>query len=269
MTVFLATIGQRPQAITMALDVLLQRYPYECIGLLHTEPEYSGIANAYHQLRTVLLEEYSAIPLVSHELQYENGDPLLDIEDLRSADTYFHAVADVLYHYRIQNIPIHLLIAGGRKAMSVYATLAATLLFGEQDRVWTVLAPADLMASGVFRIPAGRYEDVHVVNLLVRPSRTIPGALVERKLTDILKPEISPRERFLADLTKQERLITEALRELPYASNDELAAHFHKSAKTIEHQFGSIYRKLGYHFDIDVTTPRKRQLLLDVIAGRV
>lgn len=269
MIIFLATIGQRPQAITMALDVLLQRHSYECIGLLHTEPEYSGIASAYQQLEAVLLEEYSAIPLVNHELQYENGTPLIDITDLRSADAYFHAVADVLYHYRIQNIPIHLLIAGGRKAMSVYATLAATLLFGEQDRVWTVLAPADLMAAGVFRIPAGRYEDVHVVNLPVRPSRTIPGALVERKLTDILKPEISPRERFQADLTRQERLITEALRERPYASNEELAIYLQKSAKTVENQFRSIYRKLSYYFDADVTTPRKRQLLLDVLAGRV
>ena len=52
--VFLALLGQRPQAITIALDVLLPRYNYQRIGILHTDPQASMIDMAYQQLHEVL-----------------------------------------------------------------------------------------------------------------------------------------------------------------------------------------------------------------------
>ncbi|MGB1289188.1 MAG: hypothetical protein ACPG7F_21820, partial [Aggregatilineales bacterium] len=67
--VFLATLGQRPEAITMALDVLLPRYHYSQIGILHTDPHNAMIADAYKTLMTVLHEDYSDCDISSHELR--------------------------------------------------------------------------------------------------------------------------------------------------------------------------------------------------------
>lgn len=42
-TVFLATLGQCPEAITLALDRLHERYQYADVILLHTDPQASGM----------------------------------------------------------------------------------------------------------------------------------------------------------------------------------------------------------------------------------
>lgn len=269
MTVFLATLGQRPQAVTMALDILLPRYHYQLIGLLHTEPAYSGIASAYEQLNVVLEQDFGEIPRIGHELRHENGDPLFDITDLRSAEGYFGAVADVMRHYRSQNIPIHLLVAGGRKAMSIYATLAAALCFGENDRVWTILSSPNLMESKEFHIPRRMQGDVHLVNLPLLPSRLLPGVLADKGIKEILASRKNPRQHFLDELSREENTLIEQLRGHPYASNQDLGKHLNKSAKTVENQFRSIYTKMGSYFDLGVSSSRKRQILLDVIAGRI
>lgn len=267
--ILLATMGQRPQAITMALDVLLPRYRYQCVGILHTEPQHSGIADAFQQLMRILKRDYAHITVLSYELQHENGAPLLDITDLRSAETYFRSVFTILRDFRSQNHCVHLLVAGGRKAMSIYATLAAVWLFGDRDRVWTILTPEDLMSSGMYHVPRGRQHDIQVVALPVRPSRLLPSMIMDVDPFELIAPANSPREQFLNSLTIEERALIEVLSEKPYASNKEIADHLFKSCKTIENQLRSIYMKLAIHFEVRVTSTRKRQVLVDVIAGRV
>ncbi len=268
MPVFLATLGQRPQAITMALDALLVHYAYDAVGLLHTEPQHSGIADAYAQLRAVLERDYPQLPVLSHELRFRNGKPLMDIVDLPSSEAYLLAIAEVLRDYRVRYVPVHLLVAGGRKAMSVYATLAAAVLLGENDRVWTVLAEPTLLRTGVFHAPPGARDAVHVVHLPLVPSRLLPDVLASMRIEAILERS-SPRQRFLEELSEQERILVSALEKEPFANNIELAARLSKAPKTIDNQFRSIFQKMSEYFDMNVTTARKRQMLLDVVAGRV
>jgi CRISPR-associated protein Csx14 len=267
--IFLALFGQRPQAITMALDGLLPRYPYTQVGLLHTTLVTAELQTAYEQLREVLRTDFPDLRVVSHELRQSDGAALTDIVDAHTAEAYFAAVVVILREYRIQAVPLHLLVAGGRKAMSIYATLAATLLFGEQDRLWTVLSSVELMTTAAFRIPAGRRAEVQLVNLPFQPSRLLPGSLAHKSLDELLHPVHSPRERFLQDLSPEEHSLVELLRQQPYATNEEIGVSLNKSAKTIENQFRSVYAKLATYFEVEVTVARKRQVLLDVLQGRV
>ncbi|NJL54076.1 hypothetical protein HC928_02170 [bacterium] len=126
---YLATLGQRPQAITVALDALCARFNSDYAGavILHTEPQHSGIAEAYADLQDCFAQDYPRLTVHWHELQGHGGAPLLDIEDQAGADQYFAAVLEALAHWKREGHALHLMVSGGRKAMSTYATLAATV----------------------------------------------------------------------------------------------------------------------------------------------
>jgi hypothetical protein len=264
--VFLATLGQRPEAITMALDALLPRYGYHRIGVLHTDPVKSGIADALRDLLPVLERDYPEQETITHELRMDTHTPLIDITNRHTAEGYFHSLAEVVRQYRQQYITVHLLVSGGRKAMSIYATVAATYLFGEHDRVWTVLTDAEWMQPRMFHLPPGYADAVQVVSLPLLPVDMPPGAMTT--LDRVLKRR-SPRERFLAALTPQERVLADTLMHHPYASNDELGALLDKTNRTVENQLRSMYRKMSDHFDIDIQDRHKRQVLIDILSGRV
>jgi DNA-binding CsgD family transcriptional regulator len=266
--VFLATLGQRPEAITMALDSLLMRYPYERIGIMHTDAHASGIAVAYKALTQCLDADYLQEKRF-YGLCHPNGETIIDIVDRRSAESYHRAVLSILKDYREEGWEVHLLIAGGRKAMSVYASLAASLLFSSKDRLWTILTEESLMQRGIFHVSAGMAQGVHLVALPFLPSRLLPGMLAERDVEMLIEQTQDARKRFMDDLSPQERALVEMLQAHPYVSNEEIAEHLTKSVKTIEKQLGSIYVKLANYFEIELGSKRNRQILMDVLAGRI
>jgi hypothetical protein len=200
-----------------------------------------------------------------HELTYDDGSPLLDIEDQRSAEAYYYGMLRVLYEYKREGWLLHLMIAGGRKAMSIYATLAASALFEPpHDRVWTVLSPESMLAKPrQFHIPAGLRNQVQVVELPLRPARIAPGTAVEV----LLERPSSRLDAFIAKLTPAEREVAELLRRNPYASNEQLGKIVHKSGRTVENQLASIYDKLIGFLDFGETISDKRQALLDILRG--
>ncbi|MEO1286657.1 MAG: CRISPR-associated ring nuclease [Chloroflexota bacterium] len=265
--VFVATLGQRPEAITTALDVLHPRYHYTDICIVHTHPELSGIAEAY-QLLFPKLQDYPQITVNSCEITLADGTPMIDIQSVDEGETYFRAVTRLLRNYRVAMRPIHLLVAGGRKAMSIYATLAASTLFGEHDKVWTVLTPPELMQPGQFHAQTGTQDRVQIVELPVQYSHLIPGEIARRDLDNLLKRQ-SPRQQFVMQLTPTEKAIAETLSQHPYASNEELGEIMKRSHRTIENHLGRIYNKLFQHFDLKIEDNRKRQALIDVMSGRV
>jgi CRISPR-associated protein (TIGR02584 family) len=263
--IFIATLGQRPEAITVAFDLLHEQYRYEGLAVLHTEPNSSGIAQAYVDLRAVLKRDYPTLQTRFHEVTYPDGSPLIDIEDQRSAEAYHRAVLYVLYQYRREGYHLHLMIAGGRKAMSIYAMLAASVIFEPpHDRVWTVLSPESMMAKpGQFHIPAGLRDQVQLVELPLRPARVAPGTDVEA----LLERPISRREAFYAKLTEAERDLAKLLLEHPYATNEELAKVAGKAHRTISNQLASMYDKMVGFLDFGEDIYNKRQALLDVLRG--
>ena len=254
----------------MSLDALLPRYHYDEVVILHTDPQRSDIADAYAKLMQVLKTDYSELKVSSKTMCYADGQPLIDISDQHSAEAYYYALLEVLREYRVRYVPIHLSVAGGRKAMSIYTALAAGLLFGEQDILWTIHAPPELMQVGLFHAPIGMRDRVQMIQLPISPSRLLPGVLAGEDVQHLLeRSRTSPRQMFLQSLTDEESRLTETLSQHPYASNDELGGLLSKSPKTIENQLRMIYSKLFEYFDLNSKDKRKRQALLDVLAGRV
>ena len=261
--VYLATLGQRPEALTIAYDRLSERYNYSVFGLLHTDRQVSDIAAAHQELSQVLSTDYPGLTLHHHEITRVNGLPLLDIEGATDAETYYDGVLNVLQSYKEQHYQIHLMIAGGRKAMSIYAMLAASLVFEPpHDRVWTVLSPAKLLAQrGGYHVPIGMRDQVQIVELPVITSRVAPGVSPK----DVLRSRSNKRAAFLAKLSRQELALAELLTEQPYATSKQLAELLHKSERTIENQFRSIYDKMIGFLDLGERVSNKRQALLDVL----
>lgn len=262
---YIATLGMRPEAITVAFDLLSDSYEYDRIVILHTDPVRSSIAESYATLKDVLRRDYPTIPAQFHEIRYPNGTPLQDITDQPSAEAYYRAVLAVLHDLRADQRLQHLMVAGGRKAMSTYATLAASVLFEPpHDRVWTVLSPEQMLAQpGQFHIPPGMRDQVQLVELPLRPARVAPGTSLERLLT----PPPSRRDAFLAKLTKAERDVVDLLRRNPYAGNAQLGVIANKSERTIENQLRVVYDKLMSFLEFGESIHDKRQVLLDIVRG--
>jgi len=266
--IFLATIGQRPEAVTIALDQLMADYHYAYVGLLHTDPQQSRIGEALSRLQDRLKAGYPQLPLRNYNLCASDGAGIIDITDSLSAENYYLAVLQILHELRSQGDNVHLLVAGGRKAMSIYATLAASVVFGELDRVWTVLTAPHLMQEGVFHLEARDRINVQMVAMPLVPSRKLPGTLAELDLDRLNASRNSPRTRFLSELSKEEARLIENLRISPYSTNQQLAEKLKKSHRTIENQLRSIYGKLESFYDI-ARHSEKRQLLVDVLLKRI
>jgi len=267
---FVATLGQRPEAITVALDILSSRYSFAAVVILHTEPRLSGIAEAQDRLATVLTADYPALPVRWHEIRGAGGSPLLDIVNQDTANAYFQDVLGMLRNCRDEGYTIHLLVAGGRKAMSIYATLAAALVFGPRDRVWTVLSPEEVLNAGGFHIPPGMRDRVTLVDLPVLPPRlrSAEAAALSDPLGLIARRR-DPRQALFSRLTPAERELVELLEQHPYASDGELAGMLAKGQRTVENQLYTVYQKMVDLCDTTEMATRKRQVLLDILAGRV
>lgn len=260
MHVFLATMGERPEAVTVALELLAERFHYDVVAILHTSRHASRIGDALTRLEDYLLAQ--ALPLRSHELTLPDGAPLIDITDSTSAQGYYHAVLNVLKSYRDAGYRQHLMVSGGRKAMSIYAMQAAALVFDyPHDKVWTVLSPPHILHKGQWSIPPGDRAHVQVVDMPLVTARLAPGvdpmAYAEQR--------VGNRAAFMSKLSGKERELVEMLRSHPDATNDDLAALLNKSAKTIENQFGKIYDKLIGFLEMGETVRHKREALLNLL----
>jgi len=267
---FAATLGQRPEAITVALDELQSRYNFAAVAILHTEPQISGIANAHDRLKAVFSIDYPNLPVRWYEIQGAGGKPLIDIFNQDTANDYFRGVLRVLRDYHEDGYTIHLLVAGGRKAMTIYATLAAALIFGPRDRVWTVLTPPRLIQEGLFHMPPGTRDEVTLVDLPVLPPRLQPAesAALDDPLGVIARRR-DPRRALMDRLTPVERKTVELFEQHPHASNEDLAGMLGKSPRTVENQLQGIYRKMIDLCEEAETATSKRQVLLDILAGRI
>lgn len=261
-TIFLATLGVRPEAITIALDKLLLQYPYDGVGILHTAPQSPPIRDAYAGIQEVLRRDYPDLNTVMHELKHPEGAPLRDITSDKDAHDYLRATMQVLSAYQAEGYRIHFMVAGGRKAMSIYAMLAAMWLFvPSHDKVFTVLTPDSLIQPNHYHLPMGQQGKIIIVDL----------PIIDMRLSDemgvdvLLSNAVSRREDFLGKLTPQERLLCETLYANSYLSNEQLAELLHKSEHTIENQLTSIYNKMSIYLRGGEDIRNKRQSLLHIL----
>jgi CRISPR-associated protein (TIGR02584 family) len=261
--IFVATLGQRPEAITVALDEMLRRVRYDAVAIVHTA-ETSAIAESLAQLRKVFAKDYQGLLVFYHEIMLRSGKPMLDVNTQDTATDYFYGVFEVLKHYWQQGDRQHLLISGGRKAMSAYAMIAASYVFNhEDDRVLVVVSDERLTANhGQFHVEPGMRDQVQIVYLPLQPARLAPGS----DPAELFDRWLPMREKFLAKLSAAERELCEVFQSYQYADNKELGEYLSKSERTVAKQLENIYKKMDGFFD--TTLPKdKRSILRDILRG--
>jgi CRISPR-associated protein Csx14 len=264
--VLLATLGQAPQAITFALDKLMaEGNQYDLLGVLHTDVERSAIKDAYHNLMQYLSHSYTNLHVVSHVLTHNNGTPLVDVEDETSARAYFRSLGNILWAYKKERYHVHLMVSGGRKAMSIYATIAASLVFiPPHDRIYTVLSPESALAKS-WRVDPKDWHKVQMVSLPFAPYRRVPNQDLEALFA--LEEFPNPHTQFLHSLTPEELKLAQTLAQNPYESNGQLARRLQKSEATVNNQFTSIYERMSAYYGLaaDFSNQAKRIALLDIM----
>jgi DNA-binding CsgD family transcriptional regulator len=266
--IYIATLGQRPEAITIALDLLLPSVQFSTNVILHTDPFHSDISNAIPPLRDELTRAYPSIRQHWAEIRDADGGPLLDIDDDTSAMAYFLGISARIAEYKARQDTVHLMVAGGRKAMSIYAALAATLVLTEQDRVWTVITPHDIMQKGVFHLPPGQRQRAKLINLPFIPTRLLNARTntTPESLGAYLERQMNRRTLLLDKLTTTQRELAELFSTYPRASDAELAVMLERSERTVNRHMSDIYAKMRACFDIDGNERHLRQILSDLLA---
>jgi len=273
--ILIATLGEAAPAVSFAFERWSEFRPNAELAIIHTDPVQSRINIALSRLKQFFPSEYPGVRVHWHEIRrYINGTgyPLTDIDDDEAAWDYFRGVFEVLCIYRDQGFRLHVLVAGGRKAMTFYASTAAAALFKETgDQLWTVHSPKDLIELNTLAIPTGRKNHVQLINLPILPARLSDEELerLSRDPESYFAGRMENRLRFMGILTPAERKLAEAFRETPYADNASLATKLNIETKSVETKFTALYTKMAAFVPVAEISDntRKRLMLADLLRG--
>ncbi|WP_420632384.1 CRISPR-associated ring nuclease [Candidatus Leptofilum sp.] len=193
--VYVATLGNAPPVITLALDRLLKEHKFAEVCIIHTNakphPERAarGLATMHETIKQLDREFVNKVPLVQSEeekkwkVDYRVGsewfrfkyrrillrreepipgqlepkyEPINDVETEANAKATFRTIYRILKRYKEQRAIIHLNIAGGRKSMSVFGMSSAQLLFWPEDKVWHVVSQDEFMNKQAMHDDSGQ-----------------------------------------------------------------------------------------------------------------
>lgn len=183
--VYIATLGNAPQVVTLALDQLLPHHPFAEVCVIHTDDQpgptqprmrFSDMHQTVQQLDKEFLNLRSRpaapgeklwqadyrLQDTYHQFRYRrvliqrqeqepgqlvNLVPVQDVETETNSDAAFRTIFQVIRGYKEQRAVIHFNLSGGRKSMSVFAMAAAQILFTPGDRLWHVVSRYEFMNS--------------------------------------------------------------------------------------------------------------------------
>jgi CRISPR-associated protein Csx14 len=259
--VLIATLGAEPQVVPLAARLLLRSHPLHHIIVLHTDAAYAPITDA----RTRLVAAFAAATdLPSLRLV---ALPIRDVLTPAELDCFADALFTTIQAAQTAGHSVHLLLAGGRKSMSMVGMSVAHLLLGDEDAVWYLYSDPALAASARM-VPAAGDEVALVAIPLPRPTLAAPrytpaGQAATRAdaLAATHRLAADQARAFLEhDLTRAEREVV-ALVAGDLLTVPEIAARLHKSPKTVTNQLTTIYSKLEARFGLEPNPALKREFL--------
>lgn len=137
----IASVGLSPQVVTLALDELLRRgVPIHRILIVQPTEATEGIKASLDRLRAeVPTYKERGITFDFCLFEGENGYQPADTLDKRDAEAVLQTLNREIKKAKADGWRVHLSIAGGRKVISAFGTVAAQLHFDADDCCWHVV----------------------------------------------------------------------------------------------------------------------------------
>jgi CRISPR-associated protein Csx14 len=220
------------------------------------------VRSAIAQLDPVL----QAWPELSYRYVTATDDdrPVPDLSTDAEAAAYLRTLYRTVLSLKRAGRRIDMNLSGGRKPMSIYATVVAQLLFDQDDKLWYLLYAEAVRQSGQMRLR--KTSDAALLEVpVLRWSSVSPAATPLGQFDDPWDAiRYQQEHRLRADLAAKavfvQRKLTPAERELAALAaasgldNAGLAERLGKSRKTVNNQLTRIYEKLheflGFRDDI-------------------
>lgn len=260
----LVTLGAKPQLATLALDDLHQQgvRPVE-VAVFHTDPARPATATALKALRGA----WRALPAATRPrlrlvtLSHGPGQPLADVLSETEVQAAFKALYAEVHTAKQAGHAVHILIAGGRRTLTVFGMAVAQLLFDAHDRLWHLASHPALEARGDLHAGPGEWTRLIPIPV-VTWGQASPAFLTLREVSDPqeavtrltnarLRAEWELAQTFvMGALSAGERQVVQALVRDGLTTQAALAARLCLSTRTVESHLRSAYRKAANHWEL-------------------
>jgi len=257
----IATLGSKPQLITLAVDCLSQfGENLDEIVVVHTRRDRAETQSALSRLSADISETAPQIKLRFLELS-NNDVALQDVTSPDEVDAAFRALYAEVRETKMQDQTVHLLIAGGRRTLTVFGMAVAQMLFDDSDRLWHITSHPALEESG--NLHANENEWARLISIpVIAWGRLSPVFDVLRTVEDpfIAAQQLSAfrlREQwdlariFVLTKLSPAELAVVALLVQDGLNQTEIAERLSLSLRTVEQHVRSAYRKAEDHWEVE------------------
>jgi DNA-binding CsgD family transcriptional regulator len=228
--------------------------------VIHASKKRPETQRALEKILGDISESHPGVQFVDVELG-ENGTPLADITSPEEVQEAFREIYSQVRAAKLNDKKVHMLIAGGRRTLTVASMATAQMLFDDEDRLWHMASHPDLENSGSLHaqkgqwcrlipipvIPWGRLSPVFDVLQTVED----PFAAAQ-KLSDLRLHDQWDQARIfiLTRLSAAEKNVVELLVRDGLSQND-IAESLTLSPRTVEQHLRSAYHKAREHWDLE------------------
>lgn len=265
----IATVGLSPQVVTLALDELLRRgFAIRRVLVVQPTEAIPKVKESLDKLRAEVpaYQEKQGIKFEFCVFEGESGYQPADTLNRRDTEAVLQTLNRELRAAKEAGWRVHLSIAGGRKVISAFGTVAAQLHFDADDCCWHVIEGQQADYSAMHPAPG---ESVTLVDVPILSwklwKRVIAGSLALALTDDPIQTEqllrhletnIEGAQRlrdfYFQNLNKTEQRVL-ALLALKGLRNDELKNQLGCSVKN---SLSSIAQKYGDFVKDDVDDRR-------------